>query len=295
MKVSVIIPVYNSASYIQKCIESCIIQKEIGEIIVIDDGSTDISPTIISDLKTKDSRVIELKHKGGTSRGAGVSRNLGIERAKFNFISFLDSDDYYLPDRFKKTLNIFKQNPELEGVFETIKIEYNSAKHNRELTQYGVSKDIYPEDSFESIVTNKYGQTQLGGFTYRTEIFSNSLIRCTTHKRGQELNLIWEAARLSKVILKASEPKMVRVLHDNNAILNIKQGDTDRALRSRTWLKKMISYDLSVSSNRWFFRYYINNRPIFREIKPRILRILLKAIYGTYLLLKYPKLFFKLN
>lgn len=91
--ISVIIPMYNSQLYIEECIKSVQQQtiKEL-EIIVIDDGSTDDSSIIVENLKKIDKR-IELYYQDNS--GAGVARNKGINYAKGEYLSFLDSDDFF--------------------------------------------------------------------------------------------------------------------------------------------------------------------------------------------------------
>ena len=92
IKVSVIIPVHNSAQYLTKCIESMLNQtlKEI-EIICVDDGSTDESLAIIKNYKKLDSRIKILTQE---NKYAGVARNNGMEIAKGEYLFFLDSDDF---------------------------------------------------------------------------------------------------------------------------------------------------------------------------------------------------------
>lgn len=93
--VSVIIPVYNSESYIGQCIQSLIDQSfRKMEIIVIDDGSEDRSAEICRELSRSDDRimVIEQEHKG-----VSAARNKGMELASGEFVFFLDSDDMIHP------------------------------------------------------------------------------------------------------------------------------------------------------------------------------------------------------
>lgn len=94
VKISVIIPVFNSERFIRKCIESVLSQslKEI-EIICVDDGSTDDSCKLIDDMKLLDSRIILLRQ---THKCAAYARNCGLEMASGDYVAFLDSDDYYV-------------------------------------------------------------------------------------------------------------------------------------------------------------------------------------------------------
>lgn len=90
-KVSVIIPVYNTAPYLREALDSICKQtlKEL-EIIVIDDGSTDESPQIINEYVQNDSRILFYQQP---NQGQGVARNLGLSHASGEYIYFMDSDD----------------------------------------------------------------------------------------------------------------------------------------------------------------------------------------------------------
>ncbi len=101
IKVSVILPVYNTEKYLPQCLESIVNQtlKEI-EIICIDDGSTDRSAAIIEEFIKNDDRIILLKQR---NKGAGAARNSGIKIAKGKYLSFLDSDDFFDKDMLKKS------------------------------------------------------------------------------------------------------------------------------------------------------------------------------------------------
>ena len=91
-KISIIVPVYKTETYLRQCIDSLINQtfQDI-EIILVDDGSPDNSPAICDEYAAKDQR-IKVIHK----QNAGVSeaRNSGIDAAKGDFLMFVDSDDW---------------------------------------------------------------------------------------------------------------------------------------------------------------------------------------------------------
>ena len=95
-KVSVIIPVYNVEKYLQRCFDSVVNQtlKDI-EIILVNDGSTDSSGEMCDRLAKTDNRVKVIHKENG---GLSDARNVGIEAAKGEFLSFIDSDDYVVPD-----------------------------------------------------------------------------------------------------------------------------------------------------------------------------------------------------
>lgn len=118
-KVSVIVPIYNSESYIDKCIQSIINQtiKDI-EIILVDDGSTDKSIEIINKYAEKDKRITAIKQK---NEGISSARNYGISVATGDFITFVDSDDFIEKDMLESLYNTAIDN-NCDVIFSGIKI-----------------------------------------------------------------------------------------------------------------------------------------------------------------------------
>lgn len=103
MKVSVIIPVYNSEKYLEKCLNSLIKQTlEDIEIVCINDGSTDNSLEILNAYAKKDRRIKVLSQK---NLKQGAARNNGLKIAQGEFISFVDSDDWVDFDYLEKLYN----------------------------------------------------------------------------------------------------------------------------------------------------------------------------------------------
>ena len=101
IKVSVVVPVYNSALYIEKCIQSLQVQtlKDI-EIICVDDRSTDDSVKIIEKLMFEDKRISLIKNV--ENRRVGYCRNVGICNAKGEYVGFIDNDDYVDKDFYER-------------------------------------------------------------------------------------------------------------------------------------------------------------------------------------------------
>ena len=92
-KISIIVPVFNSADYLRRCLNSLINQslKEI-EILIVDDCSTDNSIEIIEEYLRKSNQIIFIKNE--TNVLPGVIRNNGVQMAKGKYIMFVDSDDW---------------------------------------------------------------------------------------------------------------------------------------------------------------------------------------------------------
>ncbi len=102
-KVSVIIPVYNTAPFLRECLLSVKNQtlRDL-EIVIVDDGSTDGSLEIIQDEAAKDSRIVWTTQPNS---GQSVARNKGIDKATGEYIYFMDSDDLLEPDTFLECYN----------------------------------------------------------------------------------------------------------------------------------------------------------------------------------------------
>lgn len=107
-KVSIIIPVYNDEVFIKRCLEALINQtlKDI-EIIVVDDGSTDNTPNILKQYADKDSRIQVFTQENSKQ---GAARNKGLDLAKGEYISFIDSDDWVDENYFEQMLAVSERN-----------------------------------------------------------------------------------------------------------------------------------------------------------------------------------------
>lgn len=106
--VSVIIPIYNAEKKLNRCINSVLNQTYSNiELLLIDDGSTDTSAQICIKYTQIDNRVRYIHKK---NEGAASARNLGIKKAKGEYIQFVDSDDYIAPDMTESLYNSIVNN-----------------------------------------------------------------------------------------------------------------------------------------------------------------------------------------
>lgn len=105
--ISVIVPVYNVASYLSECLESIITQNYTKlEIILIDDGSTDASGKICDAYAQQDHRIHVIHQE---NRGAAAAKNTGLRMATGEYLSFVDSDDYLEPDAYTHMVNLLEK------------------------------------------------------------------------------------------------------------------------------------------------------------------------------------------
>lgn len=100
MKISVIVPVYNTGAYLTRCIDSLRSQtlQEL-QIILVDDGSTDGSGEVCDRYAAQDTRIRVIHQE---NQGQGMARNHGLDIAEGEYISFVDSDDTIAPDMYEK-------------------------------------------------------------------------------------------------------------------------------------------------------------------------------------------------
>lgn len=101
--ISVIVPVYKAEKYLNRCVESIVNQtyRDL-EIILVDDGSPDRSPELCDIWAKKDGRIIVIHKENG---GASSARNIGLDTAKGDYISFVDSDDYISENMYEIMLD----------------------------------------------------------------------------------------------------------------------------------------------------------------------------------------------
>ena len=143
-KISVIIPVYNTELYLDQCLETVINQtlKEI-EIICVDDGSTDNSLDILIEYARKDSRITILKQD---NLNAGIARNAGLLIAKGNYLSFLDSDDWFEFNMLEEMYNkIIYTNADI-AICRCKSFDYENGIFNERKLDFSLKKKLIPQN-----------------------------------------------------------------------------------------------------------------------------------------------------
>lgn len=124
--ISVIAPVYNVESYLDKCISSVVSQSYTDiELILIDDGSTDTSGKLCDAWAARDARIRVIHQK---NKGAGAARNVGIDIARGKYIAFIDSDDYISSDMYGYLLKIIGENDIAETAYVKVGCDDDNAQ-----------------------------------------------------------------------------------------------------------------------------------------------------------------------
>ncbi len=190
VKVSVIMPLYNDELYLAATLESLLAQtlREI-EIIIVEDCSTDRSLEIARTYATRDKRIKVITHD--ENKGGGAARNTGMQCAQGEYLSFLDSDDYFYPNMLERAYNRAKQFDVDICVFNT---EYAVGKtpvlnFNR---QYVPKKDIFTAEDiptkvfevFNSVPWNKlfrHSFVKETGIKWSETFCSNDVVFVNSH------------------------------------------------------------------------------------------------------------------
>lgn len=141
MKISVIVPIYNVENYLEKCIQSLLDQDlDEYEIILVNDGSPDNSQAIIDKyVEMYPNKIIGYKKENG---GQGSARNLGVAKAKGEYILFVDSDDYVEKNMLKKCYDNIKENNFDILVFDYCELKEQEKTHKTSMPEISENMKI---------------------------------------------------------------------------------------------------------------------------------------------------------
>lgn len=178
MILSIIIPVYNGEDFIERCVNSILKSghRHLNdwEIIIVNDGSTDGTSKICKKIENQNPNVVFITE---TNKGVSSARNLGIECAKGEYISFCDADDYVLHSYVDSLLNILKSSKANKidmllfdyATKENIKIQ--SSLKNESLDSIELIKRILSDDVIGGFVWNKiYRKSCIGKIRFHEDI-----------------------------------------------------------------------------------------------------------------------------
>lgn len=168
--VSVIVPVYNTEDRIKICVESICKQtyKQL-QIVVVNDGSTDRTASILSELQKKDDRIQIIKQ---TNAGVSCARNVGLQAAVGEWIAFVDADDYLEPSYVETLL---KNREELTDI---IICGYKLREENIEKTAPLQPKEIFEGDNgLVKLLARSGWEQQLSLWNPWGKLISGKLIR----------------------------------------------------------------------------------------------------------------------
>lgn len=169
MKISVIIPAYNSEMFLAETVDSLLNQtlRDI-QIIVVNDGSTDKTAEIIEDYAKKNSNILSLYQKNS---GVSAARNNGIDHAEGKYTVFLDSDDLLTPESLENIYNALEESNADMAICRHISFGYGGVQINP------VAESLSKESVIDYTDSRLLWNFLLGNKCYKTEMLKNSEIR----------------------------------------------------------------------------------------------------------------------
>lgn len=228
--VSVIIPVYNAVSFVEEAVLSAVTQESVLEVLLIDDGSTDGSFEVINNMAQKFSIIRVLTHANRANKGAGASRNLGIQQAKGKWIAFLDADDYYLPGRFNILSSGDTTPEEYDGLGESIGTKFEDEKSKLNFLQHnnlspnayssnditaGLKKEVASENLFDVLLSGTWGYIHLNGFMIKRSCLNERLF-FNDWELSEDTIFILRIAEACKIKVIINNIIAIRRVHSNN-------------------------------------------------------------------------------
>ena len=169
MSIAVIIPFYKAYAFLEEAVQSCLQQREVAEILLINDHSTDQSPEIAVRLANQHPIIRVLATKGENPLGPGAARNLGIKACQSEFLAFLDADDVYLAQRFRDSLSYLQANPDVEGYY--VATEKRSADLSTSLGFKRIRTEVEPKQLLVALIIGKHGFFHTSGILLRRSVF----------------------------------------------------------------------------------------------------------------------------
>ncbi len=262
IKVSVIVPVYNVENYLEDCIESVILQKNLEqiELILIDDGSTDRSTEIIKKYVEEYTNIHGYYQ---SNSGQSAARNNGLQYAQGEYIYFLDSDDmidenaidylYNLAVKDDIELILFEgesfldqsvKNENIEKINYSRNKEYRSIVEGEKLfTEMMQYKDFYASPCLQFIKKNILKENDINfleGYIHEDELFSYQVLLSSNRVKCIKDKLFHRRIRIDSTITSLNYAKRIKSLIkiieatvDYNATLMVDDSNLENALNIR--------------------------------------------------------------
>ena len=202
MLLSIIVPAYNVEKYIAKCIESLVTQKNIKyEIIIVDDGATDLTGKISDKLSEKYKEIVRVIHQD--NKGLGGARNSGILNANGKYIAFVDSDDFLVDNAFGRMFEAANYQDFDMLCFEHMELREGDSftkdrlLGNKQINSYIQNKVESLKDFFNNRISS-YSWDKI----YKKSIFSESKILFTEKTYFEDLRVSYELISKCETIIR---------------------------------------------------------------------------------------------
>ena len=209
IKVSIIVPVYNSAEYIGSTLDSIINQDfKSFEVIVIDDGSTDNSLEIIEEKLSKSTVSHKIIHQENS--GVSCARNRGIEEANGQYLVFVDSDDYITGNHLSELYN---------GETDFSLIQFIKKDADKSSTPHYISKRRMACDDLIKMELNMQMPFNFWQLIYKASIINENNIRFNPdYIYGEDIEFALKALSFGKEVAISNEVTYYYIQHEDSAI-----------------------------------------------------------------------------
>lgn len=310
-RLSIIIPVYNTATYITSCLDSIYrqgINEEDFEVIIVNDGSTDNSLQVITDIQNKHTNIFIISQQ---NQGPSIARNQGLKKATGEYIFFIDSDDMIIPNTLTYILNcsqtyhtdmtsgkyIKLNDQEIENST-SIKASYPPIKEN--MIKSGEKRFIENYNPLES-----YSVLYL----YRKDFLLKNQLKFMEHKYFEDvaftINCLLRAQRFLAIPMLfymyrqhsgsiMATINTIKLYSMNDVIANLCSLLNESYLNRECKTKLKYSIYTSLSVNLWYLSHYKSLYPhhkdIIKDLKQKIPDVYFYNSYKqwlVYLCFKY--------
>lgn len=218
--VSVVIPVHNGERYISSTIESVLLQSYSNfELIIVNDGSVDLTDKIISEYLTKDNRIRCIQQ---VKAGVSAARNTGINASKGKYISFLDADDIWSKENLGLKINFLQSNKQAFGVTSFCEI-IDENNHNSGMIKTG-DKRI----SLKDVLSWKGNYITIpSGIVFQTDILKNNGCFNTDLSNNADQEIIMRLLNTGYSFHTLQFTTWFYRIHGNNMSSNIELMESD--------------------------------------------------------------------
>ena len=301
-KISVIVPVYNTEKYVEKCLKSIVEQKMKDiEIIVVNDGSTDNSESKIQNF-IKENKNLDIQYLKKQNGGLSDSRNFAIPYVHGKYISFVDSDDYISEDLYS---NLEKY---MDDDFDLIKFKMQKVDENGNILEKlegPIFGECTGEDGYEKLCTSDKFLDPACTYLYKTKFFKENNFKYERGTFHEDFGLTSLIILNAKKFVSTGEygyyyvQSNSSITREVNYDKEIKKAK-DLLIHYDNMIEKIKQYDISEKSQNLIKRYYTNTlilkandlkdndlqsyikqikiRKLYKNIKPYNLKQLIKRI-----------------
>lgn len=275
--VSVVIPVYNGEEVVRSAINSALCQEQVGEVICVNDGSTDDTGLVLESIIDPRLKVITIQNSG-----ASHARNIGAEAASLKFIAFLDADDCFLQNRFDSQLMaMIKYNKKISicsilvmGMDNSFKFNFSKSKfskYNQKLKMNAIFGQLLTMNT-PTIIVEKEFFLSLNGFDTELSLRED-------HK------FLIEALRVEDVFIEGTSP-VVRRQYEKSSTSSVtlqKLISGNKKFHNRL---KSANYFQILISNVSLFHVCFRRFGFFNSIKANPIFLVYFLFYPVYLLVR---------